>query len=198
MSRYKKVLLIVLWVLFLLCVSFVAFFAFTAPERDKIAVQNVPSSYQIISQENFIDYQSVNECSAYASAFVMRHLGKRVVGLDLYKGVKRTFGFASALSVERLFGDNGFSAKAYHGGVETLKKRVSGGVPVIAFINNDNDTHYVVVVGYDNENFYLVDSIRENANADGGWYNRKLSIVEFERVWKTNAYFTGNVYIVAE
>ena len=143
-----------------------------------------------------IDFQMENECSAYASAYVMRHLGRQVAGSELYNDIHRVFGFVSVNSVVSLFQSYGYTAKAYHGDNSTLKQRLISGVPVIAFIRTPDDTHYVVVVGYDENFIYLVDSISDNANANGGWYNRKLSTEEFDAIWKTNMYPVENIYIV--
>lgn len=73
-----------------------------------------------------------------------------------------------------------------------LRQRLCAGVPIIAFVAIPNDTHYVVVVGYDADYLYLADSLA----AEGAPYNRKLSIEEFERVWKTKTLLPDNIYIV--
>lgn len=103
----------------------------------------------------------------------------------------------SPKSVEKLFQEYEYYAKAYYGDINTLKKRLSEGVPVIAFIRIPNDTHYVVIVGYDEQYIYLADSLSENATVSGEWYNRKISTSEFLRVWKTNTLLPGNTYIIA-
>lgn len=46
--------------------------------------------------------------------------------------------------------------------------------------------------GYDADYLYLADSLA----AEGAPYNRKLSIEEFERVWKTKTLLPDNIYIV--
>ena len=145
---------------------------------------------------NHIDFQMENECSAYASAYVMRHLGRQVAGSELYNDIHRVFGFVSVNSVVSLLQSYGYAAKAYHGDNNTLKQRLISGVPIIAFIRTPDDTHYVVVVGYDENFIYLVDSISDNVNANGGWYNRKLSTEEFDEIWRTNIYPVKNIYIV--
>ncbi len=74
----------------------------------------------------------------------------------------------------------------------TGRQRLCAGVPIIAFVAILNDTHYVVVVGYDADYLYLADSLA----AEGAPYNRKLPIEEFERVWKTKTLLPDNIYIV--
>ena len=36
----------------------------------------------------------------------------------------------------------------------------------------------------------------ENANAEGGWYNRRVSAGELEGMWRTAVYPVENVYLV--
>ena len=102
----------------------------------------------------------------------------------------------AVLCLVRVFEKHGFSAKAYHEDTATLKQRLTGGVPIIVFVSIPNDTHYAVVVGYDAQYFYLVDSLEENKNADDTPYNRKLTTDEFEKIRKTDTILSDNIYIV--
>lgn len=172
------------------------FFCGSLPRKDKIQADNLPQKYSVSTANNYIDFQTENECSAYASAYVMRHLGRQITGSELYNGIHRVFGFVPVNRVVRLFQNCGYTAKAYHGDMNTMKQRLVAGVPVIAFTRIPDDTHYVVIVGYDENFIYLADSISDNSNTDGGWYNRKLSTGEFEEIWKTNMYPVENIYIV--
>lgn len=53
-----------------------------------------------------------------------------------------------------------------------------------------------MVVGYDQKNIYLVDSIKENVNVENPNYNRILTEEEFKEVWDTNMLLSSNIYIV--
>lgn len=53
-----------------------------------------------------------------------------------------------------------------------------------------------MVVGYDQKNIYLVDSLKENVNVDNPNYNRMLTEEEFKEVWNTNMLLSSNIYIV--
>lgn len=53
-----------------------------------------------------------------------------------------------------------------------------------------------MVVGYDQKNIYLVDSLKENVNVDNPNYNRMLTEEEFKKVWNTNMLLSSNIYIV--
>ena len=197
MSKNRKsIIKIVSCILFVLVVAGALSFCGNLPQKDKIRTDDLPQEFRISMVNNYIDFQTENECSAYASAYVMRHFGQEITGSELYNDVWRIFGFVPVNNVVRLFQNYGYSAKAYHGDINTLKQRLVSGVPIIAFIRIPDDTHYVVVVGYDENFIYLVDSISDNSNANGSWYNRKLSTAEFEEIWKTSMYPVDNVYIV--
>ena len=58
-----------------------------------------------------------------------------------------------------------------------------------------NHTHYTVVTGYGGQFLYLADSIAALANAEGGWYNRRLRAEEFEDLWSTDRYPMEFVYL---
>ena len=97
-----------------------------------------------------------------------------------------------------VFERHGYQAKACHGSVDTLKQRLTEGNPIIVFIRIPGDTHYAVVVGYDEQHIYLVDSLAENANASDTQYNRVLTRENFEAVWKTGTLLPDNIYITLE
>ena len=197
MSR-RKIILIVVFVLLATTVGAVCCFAWITPPKDNITGMNYPPEFFCDSGENRIDFQTDGSCAAYATAYVLRSLGEQTDGEQIAPEMERIFGFVPAGSIVRVLEKHGFSAKAYHGDLDTLKQRLSGGVPVIVFVSIPNDTHYAVVVGYDTQYFYLVDSLPENENVNEAQYNRRLTTEEFERIWRTGTVLPGNVYIVAK
>lgn len=192
----KRKNIVILFIFLVLIMVGTVFSLSVFPQKDTIQTDCLPQEFNIDTSSNYIDFQTGNECSAYASAYVMRHLGKQTTGLELYHDIHRVFGFVPVNSVVSLFQNYGYNAEAYHGDIDTMKRRLTDGVPVIAFVSIPGDTHYVVIVGYDENFIYLADSISANSNADGGWYNRKLSTEEFEKIWQTNLYPVKNIYIV--
>lgn len=196
MQKRKIIIIIILCLILFLVFTGITIFFSINPQKDNVQNENIPEKFYIINNDNYIDYQSDNQCSAYAVAYVMRHMGKQINGAELHSNIRRVFGFVSPNSVAKFFWEYDYNAKAYHGNISTLKKRISDGVPVIVFVSIPNDTHYVVVVGYDEEYLYLVDSLSENSNVNGKWYNRKISTLEFEKIWNTNTVLSNNIYIV--
>ena len=185
-------------ILLLLVVIGILWLLRTIPPKDTIRSTVLPQEFSIDSGHNYIDPQTGDMCSAYAAAYVMRHFGKQITGPELYGDIHRVFGFVPVHHIVSLFEDYGFHAKAYRGNIDTMKERLTDGVPIIAFVSIPGDTHYVVIVGYDENFIYLADSIPDYSNAEGGWYNRRLSVKAFEEIWKTNMYPVENIYIVVD
>ena len=195
--RTRKICLIaVIIAIILLVAAAIGFLAYVSPPKDKIEGLDYPSEFFCASAENRIDYQTDGKCAAYAAAYLLRYFGEDADGEKLFSELKRPFGFASANSIADVFERRGYRAKACHGSVDTLKQRLTEGNPIIVFIRIPKDTHYAVVVGYDERNVYLADSLAENANAVNAQYNRVMTTEDFESVWKTGTLLPDNIYIV--
>jgi len=196
MHTRKICLIAVIIAIILLVAAAIGFLAYVSPPKDKIEVLDYPSEFFCAGAENRIDYQTDGKCAAYAAAYLLRYFGEDADGEKLFSELKRPFGFASANSITDVFERRGYRAKACHGSVDTLKQRLTEGNPIIVFIRIPKDTHYAVVVGYDERNVYLADSLAENANAVNAQYNRVMTTENFESVWKTGTLLPDNIYIV--
>ena len=63
-------------------------------------------------------------------------------------------------------------------------------------VNAEDDyIHYVSVVGYDNEYIYVSDSLEKLVNSENEYYNRKIAVDEFKKLWKNDVFFFDNIYI---
>ena len=203
MKRSKQIRKICLIVAIIVIVMFVAtaasFLAGISPLEDDIDVFDYPPEFFCKTEENHIDYQTDGKCSAYATAYLLRHFGENADGEELFSEFKRPFGFVSAKNVTNVFVRHGYQAKACRGNVDTLKQRLLEGNPIIVFIKIPSDTHYAVVVGYDERYIYLADSLFKNADttsAQHNRYNRVMTMKDFETVWKTGTPLPDNIYIV--
>lgn len=197
--QIRKICLIAAGVAIILSIAVaVGFLVSISPPQDETESFDYPQEFFCASAENRIDYQTDGKCAAYAVAYLLRHFGENADGEELFPGLKRTLGFVSANSVVDVFERYGYQAKACHGSVDTLKQRLTEGNPIIVFIRIPGDTHYAVVVGYDEQHIYLVDSLAENANASDTQYNRVLPTEDFEAVWKTGTLLPDNIYITLE
>ncbi len=179
-------------------VAAISFLAYISPPKDDVETFDFPPEFFCADAENHIDYQTDGKCAAYAAAYLLRHFGEETDGEKLFPELKRSFGFVSANSITDVFKQRGYQAKACHGNIDTLKQRLTEGHPVIVFIRIPGDTHYAVVVGYDEQYIYMADSLAENANASDSQYNRVLTTEEFEYVWGTVTLLPDNIYIVVQ
>lgn len=181
--------------------SFAGCASYISPE-DEIGLFDYPSEFFCESEGNRIDYQTSGKCAAYATAYLLRYFGEETNGEELYPELKRTLGFVSANSIMNVLEKHGYQAKTCHGSIDTLKQQLTNGNPIIVFIRIQGDTHYAVVVGYDERLIYLVDSLAENVNVQtnalDARYNRVLTMEAFEDVWKTRTLLPKNIYIVVD
>lgn len=164
----------------------------------------------LIEEDNRIDYQPGYECSAFASAYILRHYGEEAEALELFKDFPGKLPDESGVypaGIKAFFQEReGYSAEFIRGGkVEDIKKLVSEGDPVIVYIHvkepydDPHHTHYVPVVGYDSEYLYFAESLEELANCKDKTeegYNRKTEISEFERLWKDIEGLWDNPYFL--
>lgn len=151
--------------------------------------QPYPPSYRIPGT-NRIDIQRHLECSAYSTAYVLRHFGMEAHGDKLYEEMpnKKKDGYVCPKGIVALLARYGLKAVYCRGGISQLKRRVSRGTPVIAFIKGRSGQswlHYVPVVGYDETTIYLAESLGDLVNAEGVTYNRAVPIPAFKKLWNT-------------
>ncbi|HWI47023.1 MAG TPA: cysteine peptidase family C39 domain-containing protein [Rummeliibacillus sp.] len=169
--------------------------------------RDYPANY-LIKRNNRIDIQNKRECAAFSTAYVLRHFGMEADGEELYTNFpsKMRSGNVYPKGIRTVLRKKGFKTNYYKGNINTLKYEVSKGTPVIVFIKvhkDRNNLHFIPVVGYDKEYFYLSESLRqlENCNDDNNSYNRKVPINEFRKLWNVkniNMLLYSNTYITVE
>ncbi|GFZ31483.1 hypothetical protein CSC2_20090 [Clostridium zeae] len=172
------------------------------PQEDLIDISKIPKSF-FIESLNRICIQNNNECAAFSSAFVLRHFGIEADGNELYKNYPKKLvdGTISPKGIIKYFKRNNYNASFFKGNINTLKKQISNGTPIITLVKVFPDKrylHYVPVVGYDEEYIYLADSLKFTINCNERNYNRKISINDFETIWRTWVPFYKNTYIVVD
>lgn len=174
--------------------------------------EKLPEKY-MIQHENRIAYQSGNECAGYATAFVMRDFGIECDGHEIYQEFSnKTDAGVNLVEIIKYFRKNGFVAKRYYGDLEHLQAQLIKGHPVIVLMYNDavelecnGQKHFSVVVGYDEKNVYLADSLSfvDQTVFDAEYYNRVLDINLFQQLWdldnpSMNSQWVSNNYIVIQ
>lgn len=167
----------------------------------------IPESFMVES-DNYFDYQPGLECSAFSSAYLLRHYGEEADGLTLYETFpgRLSGGGAMPTGITEFFSDRGYTAKfKTDGTVDELKALVSQGAPVIVFIHveepytSTHNTHYIPLIGYDSEYVYFAESLTQYANCKNEtdvFYNRKTEISKFERLWSNIDGMWDNPYYV--
>ena len=144
----------------------------------------------LITDENRIDIQTDFQCSAFSSAYVMRHWKTEASGSSLYRIMpnKMENGYVYPKGIKNLLRKYGFKVTYCRGNLNALKKEISRGNPVIVLIKVRTDKswlHYVPVVGYDQNNIYFAESLPELVNCTDEFYNRKVDSREFLKLWNT-------------
>ncbi len=147
-----------------------------------------PSSY-IISPNPVPDTQKTYECSGCASAYLLRFYGESVNGVELFnqpsypcKHSEGAYPKCFKVLFEEQYGH--FTTEYYTGSTDDLKNAVSKGIPIIVLLFNGKTLHYVPVVGYDKDHFYIQDSVDEYRNVDDcDHFNRSVEIAAFDKMW---------------
>lgn len=135
--------------------------------------------------DNYFDYQSGYECSGYAAAYVLRSMGEEAEGLTLYQNnlYKNKNGTVFHESLVRFLEESGYKVRLCSGTLMQMKHDLSKGLPIVAFVKTspqESYYHYLLIVGYDEDNIYAADSLRAYVNADEQYYNRVLAESDFE------------------
>lgn len=160
----------------------------------------------VITKENRIDIQSGYKCSAFSSAYVLRHWGIDEKGDTLYELIpnKMNDGYVYPKGIQSLLPKFGLRVNYRSGSLAALKNEVCKGNPVIVMLRvrpDKNWLHYVPVVGYDEENIFIAESLKELTNCSEEYYNRKVPIKEFKKLWNTAMLkmpLYRNTYITAQ
>ena len=160
----------------------------------------------LLKEPNRMDFQKSTECSGFSTAHVLRSYGMEAEGNGIYAKIERKMKNGAVMpgSLKRVIRAYGFQADYVKGNLQSLKADISVGKRVIVFIKTKLDKnwlHYVSVVGYDEENIFIAESLHYLTNCKTEHYNRKLSNEEFMKYWDTREWympFYRNTYIVID
>ena len=149
---------------------------------------NHPLSF-MISPNPAPDTQTTFECAGCSSAYLLRFYGEDFNGVELYHQAsfpcKHEMGaFPRCFKVLFEEQHKDYSTAYYTGTTDDLKSAISQGVPVIVLLSNGKSLHYVPVVGYDEANFYIQDSVDKYRNVrNNKACNRSIDINTFDTMW---------------
>lgn len=159
------------------------------PQKDTIA-PDFPDHY-FIEKPNSFELQGNNQCGGFASAFVLRHFEQDAAGENVYNEMKGKLssGYVLPQAILDYFDDAGYQISLYRSDLSRLKTRVAQGEPVIILMGQGGSwQHYAVVVGYDEENIYLFDSLKQTIE-DNPYYNRSMTTDYFQELWNNGLPF---------
>lgn len=159
----------------------------------------------VITKKNRIDIQNGYQCAGFSTAYILRHWSLETDGNRLYEVIpnKMKDGCVYPKGIRNLLSQYGLKATYCAGNIAALKNEVSKGNPVIVMIRTQPDQsglHYVPVVGYDEQYFFIAESLDGFVNCNEESYNRKIALREFEQLWNTSTMkmpFYRNTYITA-
>ena len=160
----------------------------------------------LLTAPNRIDFQKSTECSGFSAAHVLRSFGVEADGNEVYARMpgKLPNGAVLPKNLKKILQNAGFKVRYCRGSLNTLKGVLGAGKRVIAFVKtrrNKHWLHYVHVVGYDEENIFIADSLWELTNCKEEYYNRRLSYMEFLELWDTKEVympFYKNTFLIIE
>ena len=192
----KNIKCIVAAILFILIAYLVSFTLVDANLMGKaklrIDLRPISESYMIIDSTR-VDPQTGFKCSAFSSAYVMRHFGNEVNGDSIYELMpeKMTDGYVYPKGILKFFKKENFKVAYNMGNIVSLKNSIAKGHPVIVMIKIQPDKdwlHYVPIVGYSPDSVYVAESIPELCNSRGPNYSRTISTEEFKVLWNTSSF----------
>ena len=160
----------------------------------------------MLKTPNRFDYQTGTECSGFSSAYVLRSFGIEADGREFYARIWHKLPGGAVLPgvLRKEIIRCGLKVRYVKGNLETLKADLSEGKRIIVFIRTRTDKrwlHYVPIVGYDEDNVYIAESMNSLVNCEGAHSNRRLSNEDFLKFWDTREVympFYRNTYLVIE
>lgn len=166
---------------------------------------SVDKDSYIIGDSTRVELQNGLKCSAYSSAYVLRHWGTDAHGDSIYDIMpdKMDGAYVYPRGIVSLLKFNGFKIDYHMGNLAALKNEIAKGHPVIVMIkiNPDRDwLHYVPVVGYTSDSIFIAESLPELSNANGENFNRRIATEDFKTLWNTSSFrmpLYRNTFIIA-
>ena len=167
--------------------------------------KSAPVSF-LLKEKNRLALQRSTECAGFSSAHVLRSFGVEAEGNDMYARMPGKLKNGAVLpgKLKKVLRGYGFKVRFVRGNVDSLKSELAKGNRVIAFVKTRLDKrwlHYVPIVGYNEEEIFIAESLGYLTNCREEHFNRRLSTEEFLKYWNTSAWympFYKNTYLVVE
>jgi hypothetical protein len=170
-----------------ICLGLILYPIWPLPVSDP-TIGEYPDSYAFTGINRF-DVQGYHQCSAYATAFLMKNLGFEADGESVYRAMDFKIpvsGYVLPRGVLEYLRAHGQQATLFRGTVDNLKVQIASGKPVLVIIGRGVQwQHYMCMVGYNEplSELYFYDSGKksdENGSRPG---NRTMRQWYFESLW---------------
>lgn len=163
--------------------------------------------YVINTHNNSFPKQGKNQCSAFSSAFILRHLGHSVDGATIYENISGKIslppwrGYVFYTGIIKMFKYYGYNMKIYVGNLASLRTTLTNEIPIIVQIGNGLKwQHYMVLIGYDKQpkELYFYDPNKHNDTNNEQPGNRTLNEEKFLELWNNKTFLFNRSYFVVE
>lgn len=198
MKTYFKGIGLLVLAIFILSVYFLSPF----PVVDEVDPY-YPEQFAV-STDNYFETQILNECSAFSSAYLLRHFGEEQQGLALYEELhyKLPFsGYVLPKGIIEYFKEHHYDIQIYKGTLDSLKTQLLKGHPLIVLVGDGlNWQHYMTLVGYNDAlaEVYFFDSLKEGDQNGEFPGNRTLSTDYFLSMWENGLPIFNHLYFTIQ
>lgn len=168
--------------------------------KNEVGSGEYPQSFHIALPNKF-EQQPPNQCSAYATAYILRNFGQEAQGEEVYKKIPFKIpisGYVLPKGIITYMKSFGLKPEIWRGELPILKSKLSEGVPVIVLIGKGLQwQHYMTLVGYDSEKkeLYFYDSKKITDENDSSPGNRTLTEEYFMTLWNNGLPIFNRVFI---
>lgn len=188
------------WILFSAILVVIGYFVIVTIVDANLMGLATPSFASRLKKKSFsiydstrVDMQTGFKCSAFSSAYVLRHFGTDAHGDSIYEEMpdKMNDGYVFPKGILSLLASKGYDTEYHIGNLIALKNAVASGNPAIVMIKIRSDKewlHYVPVVGYTPDSLYIAESLSYLCNTTGANYTRSVSTEDFTTLWNTSAF----------
>lgn len=149
---------------------------------------NILSKNSLKWDNNLNLLQTHNSCGSYSSmAFIYTQTGKLVDPEFINKNItgKMENNYTYPWGIVDYLYKHGISSRIYWHGLmpdseklKWIKTKIYNGAPVIVVTGTDTYLHYISILGYDTDNFYIYDSV--NTTDDNGSISGNMTISQEE------------------
>lgn len=190
MLMMYEILQLLLWLLYYVIITTIINSIVMGVLHIRFSLKCSPKEF-VITKANRFEMQTGNQCAGFAAAYLLRHCDLEKEGDSLYELMpnKMKDGCVWPKGIIKQLSQYGLKAKYCAGNLTALKKEISKGRPVIVLIRtwkNQNWLHFVPVVGYNEDYIFVAESLKELVNCNEQYYNRKIAVNEFRKLWNTS------------